>query len=192
MQRRGAAGAAAGATEQTRRGLFSSIKRILGREVSVGGRMPVFPSKEWCEEAIALLNADPESARRGRGWNGDFGVVIEAEPGKLSEPFVVHVRARRTGSMTRFKVLRDPDELEEIEPAYLARAPYSVWKGLLLGTLDPVEAVLQAADPRAGGPAAADRADALQGHRGPGAGAAGDHVRGRGDEEPWTLRSGRS
>ena len=41
-------------------------------------------------------------------------------------------------------MLDDPDDLEEIEPAYLARAPYSVWKGLLSGTLDPVEAVLQA------------------------------------------------
>jgi putative sterol carrier protein len=43
----------------------------------------------------------------------------------------------------RLRVLADPDDLEEIEPAYLVRAPYSVWKGLLLGTLDPVEAVVR-------------------------------------------------
>jgi putative sterol carrier protein len=37
----------------------------------------------------------------------------------------------------------DPDDLDEFEPAYRIQAPYSVWKGFLLGTLDPVEAVLR-------------------------------------------------
>ncbi|HVE83796.1 MAG TPA: hypothetical protein VND93_13150 [Myxococcales bacterium] len=104
--------------------------------------MPVFPSKEWAEAAIALLNADPETAEAGLGWKGDFGVVIEAEPGKLARAFVAHIQPDG-GRVKRFQVLADPDDLEEIEPSYLARAPYSVWKALLQGTLDPVEAVLR-------------------------------------------------
>lgn len=104
--------------------------------------MPVFPSREWTEAAIALLNADEETAEAGEGWEADFGVVIEAEPGKLPRAFVVHIEPR-DGKVKRFRVLEDPDDLEEIEPAYLARAPYSVWKALLQGTLDPVEAVLR-------------------------------------------------
>jgi len=104
--------------------------------------VPVFPSKEWAEAAVALLNADPETAQVGEGWEGDFGVVIDAEPGKLAMAFVVHLEPA-DGKVKRFRVLKDPDDLEEIEPAYLARAPYSVWKALLQGTLDPVEAVLR-------------------------------------------------
>ncbi|HZN91072.1 MAG TPA: hypothetical protein VFB81_00145 [Myxococcales bacterium] len=104
--------------------------------------MPVFPSREWAEAAIALLNADEETAEAGEGWEADFGVVIDAEPGKLSRAFVAHIEPR-DGKVKRFRVLADPDDLEELEPAYLARAPYSVWKALLQGTLDPVEAVLR-------------------------------------------------
>ena len=54
--------------------------------------MPVFPSRGWAEAAMTMLNADPESVAAGRGWTGDFGLVIEAEPGKLDEHFVAWVR----------------------------------------------------------------------------------------------------
>jgi putative sterol carrier protein len=104
--------------------------------------MPVFPSKEWCEEAIRLLNADPEIALAGQGWTGDFGAVVDAEPGKLARPFVAHV-VPKDGKVVKFRALTDPDDLDEFEPAYVVRAPYSVWKGLLLGQVDPVEAVLK-------------------------------------------------
>lgn len=104
--------------------------------------MPVFPSKEWAEEAIRLVNADPESAQAGKGWEGDFGAVVLAEPGKLAKTFVAHL-VPKDGRIERFKVLADPDDLDEIEPTYVAKAPYSVWKGLIQGTVDPVEAVLR-------------------------------------------------
>jgi putative sterol carrier protein len=102
----------------------------------------LFPSREWCEQVVQLANADPEAADAGEGWDGDFGAVVEAEPGKLAAPFAIHCEPKN-GRITRLRFLEDPDELDEIEPAYLARAPYSVWKGLILGTLDPVEAVLK-------------------------------------------------
>lgn len=104
--------------------------------------MPIFPSTEWCEDAVRLLNSDPETADAGRDWTADFGAIVDAEPGKLAKAFCVHV-VPKGGRVEKIKVLADPDDLDEIEPAYLARAPYSVWKGLLRGTLDPVEAVLK-------------------------------------------------
>jgi putative sterol carrier protein len=103
----------------------------------------IFPSKAWVDEAVRLTNSDPESAAAGRGWVGDFGAVIQAEKGKLERTFTVHVKPNRLGHIERVEVLDDPDDLDDIEPAYLARAPYSVWKALLQGTLDPVEAVLK-------------------------------------------------
>lgn len=104
--------------------------------------MARFPSKEWCDEAVRLVNADPESALAGKGWKGDFGLVIDSERGTLERPFVVHCNPVN-GRITTFKVLPDPDDLDELEPVYLIRAPYSIWKDLLLGTLDPIEALMK-------------------------------------------------
>lgn len=104
--------------------------------------MPKFPSKEWCEEAVRLTNADPEATAAGQGWKGDFGAIVDAEPGKLVRAFVVHI-VPENGLIKKLRVLDDPDDLDEFEPAYVARALYSVWKELLKGTLDPVDAVLK-------------------------------------------------
>ena len=104
--------------------------------------MPDFPSRAWCEEALRALQADPETVRAGLGWSADIGVVVEAEAGKLDRPFVVYLQPV-DGRIKTWRVLVDPDDLDEFEPAYRIQAPYSVWKGVLLGTLDPVEAVLR-------------------------------------------------
>jgi putative sterol carrier protein len=104
--------------------------------------MPVFPSKEWCEEAIRALNADPEVLEAGAGWEGDFGAIIEPEPDTLPREFCVHV-IPMNGRIVKFKVVTDRDDFDEIEPAYLVRARYSVWKGLIQGRADPLEAVMK-------------------------------------------------
>ena len=61
---------------------------------------------------MALVNADPDSVAAGRGWTGDFGVVIESEPGKLDEDFVAWVRPEE-GRVADLKILFDPDDLDE-------------------------------------------------------------------------------
>ena len=104
--------------------------------------MATFPSKEWCEEAVRLVNADPEISLAAQGWQGEIGVIVDAEPGKLARAFVVHL-VPRGGRIEKLRVLDEPDDLDELDPAYLARAPYTVWKQLLQGSLDPVEAVLR-------------------------------------------------
>lgn len=104
--------------------------------------MARFPSKEWCEEAVRLVNEDPERSLAAKGWQGEIGIIIDAEPGRLARPFVVHV-VPSDARIEKLRVLDDPDDLDEFEPAYLARAPYTVWKQLLQGSLDPVEAVLR-------------------------------------------------
>jgi hypothetical protein len=104
--------------------------------------MPVFPSRGWAEAAMALVNADPESVAAARGWRGDFGLVIEAERGMLEEHFVAWVRPE-DGRVAELRVLVDPDDLDELEPEYRIRAPYSVWKGPTQHIVDPVQAILQ-------------------------------------------------
>ena len=104
--------------------------------------MAHFPSEEWCREAIALAEADPEAEVAGRGWEGDFCCVMNPEPPHLAAPFAIYLKPSG-GKVVEFRVLDDLDEIEEIDPAYVARASYSVWKGLVTGELDPIEAVLR-------------------------------------------------
>ncbi|MGQ0504727.1 MAG: SCP2 sterol-binding domain-containing protein [Myxococcaceae bacterium] len=104
--------------------------------------MPQFPSRDWVEQVLKLLDQDPDRADAAEGWAGDFGVIVDAEPGLLDKSFVVHLEPEK-GRLKRFTVLDDPDDLEELEPAYFARAKYSAWKGLLQGTTNPLQLLLR-------------------------------------------------
>jgi hypothetical protein len=98
--------------------------------------VPVFPSEAWCAAAIAAANADPESARAGRGFAGDVACVVDAP-----RFFAAWCRVA-DGRIREWRVLAGPAELDELAPAYVARAALATWRGLLEGTVDPVEAVL--------------------------------------------------
>ena len=99
--------------------------------------MFVFPSKEWCEALVRAIHAEPESLKAGRGFRSDLVAVVDAEPPALAEPFAVWARATE-GKIDELRVLEDLDEVEELDPGYVARASYSTWKRIILGELDPL------------------------------------------------------
>jgi hypothetical protein len=100
----------------------------------------IFPSREWLAAAVASVNAQPGLAAALRGLGEDLAAVVEADPPAFKAPFAAHGRHGR-GRITSWRVLPDPDEIFELEPAYVVRAPYRVWKALLRGE-DPVKAAL--------------------------------------------------
>lgn len=100
----------------------------------------LFPSLPWLEAAVAAVNREPALPEALRGLGPDLAAVIEADPPALRAPFVAYGR-QEAGRITGIRVLCDPDEIWELEPAYVLRAPYRVWKGLLSGE-DPVKAAL--------------------------------------------------
>lgn len=99
-----------------------------------------FASREWIEAVVAALHAQPGLARALDGLAADAGLVVEAEPPAFPRTVAVHC-AHGGGKITAWRILDDDDELLELEPAYVLRAPYSVWKALLRGG-DPVQAAL--------------------------------------------------
>ncbi len=99
-----------------------------------------FPSESWVTAAVAAVNRQPDLAAALDGLGRDLAAVVEAEPPGLREPFAVYGRHEQ-GRLTGVRVLPDPDEIWELEPAYVVRAPYRVWKALLRGA-DPVQAAL--------------------------------------------------
>ena len=100
----------------------------------------IFPSEAWLRAVIARLNGHPDLAKALSGLGVDMCAVVEADPPALPAPFAAYGR-QAGGQIAAVRVLADPDEVWELEPAYVIRARYRVWKLLLRGA-DPIRAVL--------------------------------------------------
>jgi|GEM_PF-1614645 len=106
----------------------------------------IFPSRAWCEAAASALHEDPEARaalvdfgpvvagvviERGAGLESDFCVLIKLAPGKRAE----------------VRYCQDEDELEEMEPDYIAWVPHGLCKEFLRAALggeqfDPLRRIL--------------------------------------------------
>ena len=100
----------------------------------------IFLSRAWLEAVVAAANQQPDLPLALRGVGDDLAAVVEAEPPVLRQPVAVYGR-QVAGRIAGVRVLADLDEIWELEPAYVVRAPYRVWKSLLLGG-DAVQAAL--------------------------------------------------
>jgi hypothetical protein len=107
----------------------------------------LFPSRAWCEAAARALLAD-EQVQLALSEFGPVtaGMVVERGEG-LPTDFCLLARLRpQTEAQLEFP--DDEDELEELEPDYIAWAPHSLCKELLRAALagarpDPLRAVLE-------------------------------------------------
>jgi hypothetical protein len=99
-----------------------------------------FASRAWVEAAVAALNTQPDLAEALAGLGPDAALVVEADPPAFPRSVAVHA-AHEDGRIARARVLEDEDDVLELEPAYVLRAPYRVWRDLLRGA-DPVRAAL--------------------------------------------------
>src|SRR6266545_6824156 len=99
-----------------------------------------FASREWFDAVASALNAQPDLAKALSGLPRDAALVVEAEPPAFPRTVAVHGEQER-GRIARWRLLADEDDLLELEPAYVVRAPYGTWRALLSGK-DPVQAAL--------------------------------------------------
>ena len=99
-----------------------------------------FPTKAWLDALVAALNRQPDLAKAMTGLGAaDAGAVVERDAGLPRE---VAAYGRNVGGRIEARLLPDADDLLELEPAYVVRAPYGVWKQLLRGAVDPVKAAI--------------------------------------------------
>ncbi len=99
-----------------------------------------FASREWIDAVAAAMNAQPDLGRALAGLPRDAAFVVGSEKPAFPRTVAVHVEHER-GRIARWRTLPDEDDILEIEPAYVLRAPYGVWRSLLAGR-DPVQAAL--------------------------------------------------
>jgi len=100
----------------------------------------LFPSDQWLTIYRDRINGSAEYREAAATWEGAVGFVFEAEPdrGVPEDLWLVldlwHGECREARMVT-------PEEGERAP--YLIRAPYSRWKEVVRGELDPVKGMMQ-------------------------------------------------
>ncbi len=100
----------------------------------------IFPSEKWLATMVAAVNGQPDLPRALAGLAAELAAVVEPDVG-FPGRFAAWGR-QAAGRIAEFRVLEDEDEILELEPAYVIRAPYRLWKELLRGRVDPVQVAL--------------------------------------------------
>ena len=102
--------------------------------------MAVFPSEEWFAAFVAEINASEEYRDAAAKWEGDVSLVFEAEPDKGVPADVWGWLDLWHGECRSGRFV--PAE-EGGKARFVVRAPYSRWKDVIRGKLDPVKGIMQ-------------------------------------------------
>ena len=103
--------------------------------------MAEFPSEEWLKLYVERINVSPEYKEAAATWEGDIAYVFEAEPDKGIRDEVWAWLDLWHGECRGSKYDLSAEEGEKSR--FIIRAPYSRWKDVVLGELDPVRAMMQ-------------------------------------------------
>jgi putative sterol carrier protein len=102
--------------------------------------VPRFPTEEWFQAYIEKIDASEEYAEYAATWEGDVIIQVKAEPDKGIAADVCglldlwHGRCRGGGIV---------DEERTASAEFVVRAPYSRWKDVIRGDLEPVKGLVQ-------------------------------------------------
>jgi putative sterol carrier protein len=102
--------------------------------------VPLFPSEAWFGAFVDVINGSEGYASYAADWEGDVVIAIEAEPDH-GVPEDVYGLLDLWHGGCRGGGLVDGARAEAAE--FLVRAPYSRWKDVILGELDPVKGLMQ-------------------------------------------------
>ena len=97
--------------------------------------MPRFPSSEWFSDYCQAINSSEDHAVAAVDWEGDVTFVVEDEPHRgVPETMWVWMDLHR--GMCRGAKVVSQDEGERAR--FVIAAPYSRWKEVIQGRLDPI------------------------------------------------------
>lgn len=96
-----------------------------------------FPSAEWIEEFHKILNENKAYQEAAKNWEGDFLFIITPDEG-LDREYVYYMDLWH-GKCREARLLKSRDEKKA---AFAYEGPYSNWKKLLQGKIDPIKGLL--------------------------------------------------
>ena len=95
-----------------------------------------FGSAEWLQALRRELNQSQAYADAAKNWEGDFYFVVDPE-GEVAEPMYLYMDLWH-GKCREVRVVQDRAEKQ---PAYVMSGPYSKWRKVVTGQLDPLQAL---------------------------------------------------
>jgi hypothetical protein len=101
----------------------------------------LFASEPWVAAVVAAVNRNPVLSLALAGLGADLAAVVERDRTHFPKGAAVWGR-QEGGAIAEWRVLEDEDDVLELGPAYVVRAPYLLWKEILQGRVDPVQASL--------------------------------------------------
>jgi putative sterol carrier protein len=96
-----------------------------------------FPSDEWIKELGAKLNDSAGYERAAKDWEGDFAFVIERDTANPDTAYLF--LSLYHGKSPEAMAL---DDLEARDAAYVIRAPFSTWRKVIEGKIDPIQGLM--------------------------------------------------
>jgi len=96
-----------------------------------------FPSNEWGKAFADQLNASEDYERSAKDWEGDFIFVIE--PDKAYPESAYLFVGLYHGKCTDAVMIASEDEREA---QFIIRAPYTNWRKVIEGKLEPISAIM--------------------------------------------------
>jgi putative sterol carrier protein len=101
-----------------------------------------FPSEEWLQALVEVLNSDERYAEVAKNWEGDMTVVIEAEDGGERPDLPVAVYVDLWHGKCRSARFIDMEKEELPDVAFTLRARIDHIQKLFTGQLDPIQAMM--------------------------------------------------
>ena len=102
--------------------------------------MPVFASQAWFEAFEAQINASAEYRAFASDWEGDIAFRVLAEPDRGVPEDLWGYLDLWHGACRGGRAIVSADGEAA---AYTLTAPYSRWKDVVQGELDPIKAMMQ-------------------------------------------------
>jgi putative sterol carrier protein len=102
--------------------------------------MPMFASQGWFEAFRDQINASEDYRVSALDWEGDIAFRIVAEPDRNVPADMWGYLDLWHGACRDARVI---DAGDADEAAYTLTAPYSRWKDVVHGDLDPIKAMMQ-------------------------------------------------
>jgi len=96
-----------------------------------------FPSAEWANELMVLLNADAKFRAVGGNWEGDVNLFIEGVPG-ASGSQVIYIDTWHG----RCRGVDFSDEASARSAAFRIKAPLQNWRRVLTQEIGPIQAMI--------------------------------------------------
>ncbi|MCX7682831.1 MAG: SCP2 sterol-binding domain-containing protein [Anaerolineae bacterium] len=96
-----------------------------------------FPSDEWIKELANQLNASEAYEKAAKDWEGDFIFVVEPDEAYPHTAYLF--LGLYHGKSTDAALLSSENEREA---EFILRAPYSNWRNVIEGKLDPIQGMM--------------------------------------------------